>query len=93
DVFVLETYRGRGLGKWLVRCVMACPALQDVRRWSLCTTDAHSLYQQVGFRALSSPEKHMEFLRYASYAERARTGAYTDDEAAMAEDENLGGCG
>ena len=60
DVFVLESYRGRGLGKWLMECVMRHPGLQGLRRWSLVTADAHGLYSQLGFTALKAPEKSME---------------------------------
>ncbi len=60
DVFVLESYRGRGLGKWLMECVMRHPGLQGLRRWSLVTADAHGLYSQLGFTALTAPEKYME---------------------------------
>ncbi|MFH0882276.1 MAG: GNAT family N-acetyltransferase [bacterium] len=49
DVFVLEEYRGNGLGKWLVQCVMEYPAFEPVRRWVLATHDAHSLYEKFGF--------------------------------------------
>jgi GNAT superfamily N-acetyltransferase len=60
DVFVLEPYRGYGLGKWLMECIMQHPSLQGLRRWSLVTRDAHRLYQQFGFTPLKSPERHME---------------------------------
>lgn len=60
DVYVLEGYRGRGLGKWLVATVMSHPDLQGLRRWSLATRDAHGLYRQVGFQALKTPENWME---------------------------------
>src|SRR5580765_3107780 len=30
DVYVLESQRGRGLGKWLIECVMAHPQLQGL---------------------------------------------------------------
>jgi GNAT superfamily N-acetyltransferase len=63
DVYVLEDYRGKGLGKWLMECVMAHPALQGLRRFSLATRDAHGLYRQFGFRELSKPESMMEILR------------------------------
>ena len=33
DVFVLETHRGLGLGKWLMQCITLHPALQNLRRW------------------------------------------------------------
>src|SRR5688500_626423 len=33
DVFVLEAYRGRGLGTWLVEVVTGLPELAPIRRW------------------------------------------------------------
>jgi GNAT superfamily N-acetyltransferase len=49
DVFVLATHRGRGLGVWLVDCVVGCPELQELRNWLLATADAHELYRRFGF--------------------------------------------
>ena len=60
DVFVLPDHRGRGLGKWLVSCVLAHPELLGLRRWLLITLDAHGLYGQNGFVALKKPESFME---------------------------------
>ncbi len=59
DVFVLEEYRGLGLGKWLMENVMGHPALQEVK-WSLVTKDAHRLYEPFGFKLTDRPEKIME---------------------------------
>lgn len=56
DVFVIEEYRGRGLGKWLVECIMAHPDLQGLRRFLLATSDAHGLYAQFGFEKFASLE-------------------------------------
>jgi GNAT superfamily N-acetyltransferase len=60
DVFILPDARGRGLSKWLLSVVLAHPSLQGLRRWSLATTDAHSLYTRFGFTPLHNPERHME---------------------------------
>jgi GNAT superfamily N-acetyltransferase len=60
DVFIVEEYRGQGLGKWLVCCMLAHPEIYGIRYWTLKTADAHSLYQQAGFTALPEPEQHME---------------------------------
>src|SRR5690606_10834967 len=48
DVFVLPEYRGKGLSKWLMECVVSHPELKGLRRWILATSDAHGLYQQFG---------------------------------------------
>jgi ribosomal protein S18 acetylase RimI-like enzyme len=63
DVYILEEYRCKALGKWLMECVMGHPALQGLRRFSLATRDAHDLYRPFGFRELSNPEFAMEILR------------------------------
>ena len=60
DVFILESHRGRGLGKWLMECIVQHPALQGLRRWILLTRDAHGLYAQFGFTPLKAPDRYME---------------------------------
>jgi len=60
DVFVLDSHRGRGLGKWLMESITQHPALQGLRRWILTTRDAHGLYAQVGFTPVKFPERYME---------------------------------
>jgi GNAT superfamily N-acetyltransferase len=62
DVYVLESRRGKGLGRWLIECVVAHPDLQGLRRMSLVTADAHGLYAQFGFVAPAKPERYMEKL-------------------------------
>lgn len=60
DVFILETYRERGLSKWLMQTMISHPQLQGLRRWALATRDAQGLYEKVGFKALAKPERWME---------------------------------
>jgi GNAT superfamily N-acetyltransferase len=60
DVFVVPEYRGHGLSKWLMACVMAHSDLQHLRRWILVTGNAHSLYRKYGFKELAQPETYME---------------------------------
>jgi GNAT superfamily N-acetyltransferase len=52
NVFVLEEYRGLGLGKFLMNCIMNHTELQGLKRWMLGTEDAHGLYEQYGFTGL-----------------------------------------
>lgn len=59
DVFVLEPYRGRGLGRWLITCVMGHPELQGLRRWMLATADAQDLYRPFGFEVPDDPGRLM----------------------------------
>ena len=42
DVYVEAAHRGRGLGKFLVSCVLGDPELQGLRRWALATADAQA---------------------------------------------------
>jgi N-acetylglutamate synthase-like GNAT family acetyltransferase len=63
DVFILEQHRGKGLSKWLMRCIVGHQDLQGLRRLLLLTSDAHGLYSQFGFEPLGSPSRFMEVLR------------------------------
>lgn len=67
DVFVLEAYRGKGLGRWLMEAIVSHPDLQGLRRFVLVTRDAHGLYEQFGFRPLARPEGYMEWHRADIY--------------------------
>jgi GNAT superfamily N-acetyltransferase len=63
DVYVVEEHQGRGLGKLLVRTVMAHPAVTGARRVMLGTRDAHGLYRQFGFVAPPDDRVLMQILR------------------------------
>ena len=67
DVFIIETFRGQGLGKWLVDCVLQHPELQGIRRWMLATLDAHWLYEKNDFVPLKHPEWFMEIAKPDMY--------------------------
>jgi len=62
DVFILDEYRGRGLGKWLLEVIVSHQQLQGFRRWVLATKDAHELYRRFGFAELKEPVRWMERL-------------------------------
>jgi len=70
DVLVLESYRGRGLSKWMMECIMQHPSLQGLRRWILLTRDAHALYSQFGFTPVKVPERYMELHQAGIYENR-----------------------
>jgi GNAT superfamily N-acetyltransferase len=59
DVYVLEEFRGEGLGKFLVETVVNYPDFQTLRRWLLATRDAHELYRRHGFTGLEDPRLYM----------------------------------
>ena len=60
DVFILSEHRGRGFGKELVRAVLSHPDLQGLRKFTLHTADAHSLYEQFGFHRVEGQDLLME---------------------------------
>ena len=60
DVFIRDSHQGRGLGIWLMRCVLAHSELKDLRRWLLASTSARGLYARLGFTPLAAPERFMQ---------------------------------
>jgi len=60
DVFVLDDWQGRGLGKWLIETVVSYLDEHGVSWTMLATRDAHELYGEYGgFQKLYLPEKWM----------------------------------
>jgi N-acetylglutamate synthase-like GNAT family acetyltransferase len=62
EIFVTEPYQGRGLGKWLIECVISCPSLEGIRTLSLGTADAHDFYKKVGFHVVGECPNRMQIL-------------------------------
>lgn len=60
DVVILAPFRGQGLSKWLMECIVGHPELQGFRRWMLATRDAHGLYARYGFTELHDATRFME---------------------------------
>lgn len=69
DVFVVESHRGRGISKRLIRAILEHPELQGLRRWMLATLDAQGLYEQFGFARVKHPERFMEIHRANAYGQ------------------------
>ena len=49
DVVISEAYRGKGLGRWLVSCMLEHHCVKKTRFQILQTKDAHGLYERFGF--------------------------------------------
>ena len=58
DVFILEEHRGKGLGKFLVDCIVHAPELEKLSG-ILATRDAHRLYAKYGFAVPDKPQNVM----------------------------------
>jgi GNAT superfamily N-acetyltransferase len=76
DVFVLDSQRGRGVGKRLMAAVTSHPELQNLRLWTLFTRDAHGLYRHVGFQAARHPDRLMERRQAQPYPVGQTNGAH-----------------
>ena len=59
DVIVDEAYRGKGIGRAMVKFAVEHPDYKTVTRWMLATRDAHGVYAGVGFEPLTKPESWM----------------------------------
>lgn len=60
DVFIIPSFRKKGLSKWLIQTILAYADFKDLRRWLLATADAHELYSKFGFAALNNPDRFMQ---------------------------------
>jgi ribosomal protein S18 acetylase RimI-like enzyme len=59
DVYVDRSFRGIGLGSWLVRMLRDDLAARGLRRFVLTTDDAQGVYAPLGFAAVNG-ERWME---------------------------------
>ncbi|MFB3890466.1 MAG: GNAT family N-acetyltransferase [Phycisphaerae bacterium] len=53
DVVIDKEYRGKGLGKFLIRCALEMPEVKGLRIW-LSTMDAKGLYEKFGFESIEA---------------------------------------
>lgn len=74
DVYIEKDYRGRGLSKWMMECILAHPDLKGLRRICLATKDAHSLYLKYGFEVTKTPGNWMEIKDNEIY-KKVRSGS------------------
>ncbi|HRK33891.1 MAG TPA: GNAT family N-acetyltransferase [Candidatus Hydrogenedentes bacterium] len=59
DVFVDPLYRGQGVGKFLLKCIVEHPDCSNLRLFFLGTRDAHGLYEQFQWESPRHPERFM----------------------------------
>ena len=60
DVFVLPEFRQLGVATALIKFLLQHKDLQGLRRFMLCTKDAHNLYQKFGFSQINQPAMMMQ---------------------------------
>jgi GNAT superfamily N-acetyltransferase len=60
DVYVEDAYRGKGLGPWLTREVVAELQGLGINRFLLATKDKHAVYAKAGFVPVARPSVWME---------------------------------
>ncbi|WP_338804734.1 GNAT family N-acetyltransferase [Xenorhabdus griffiniae] len=58
DVFIIDDYQKKGLGRWLVECVLQHPIIPYVKHVMLVTSNAGWLYKKLGF----SPVVEQDFV-------------------------------
>ena len=67
DFFIAESHRGRGLGKWLISTILACPELATLQRKCIVTSEAHGLYREMGFMSVQRPAAYLELINKDAY--------------------------
>jgi N-acetylglutamate synthase-like GNAT family acetyltransferase len=66
DVFIIDEYKGIGLGKWLMEIIMNFPEFKTLRNWFLYTKDAHGLYEKFGWKRMDKNDRAMNIQISAS---------------------------
>ena len=59
DVMIFEPYKGKGLGKKLIRHILDHPEIKEVHTVALKTKDAHELYKPFGFDKVGNSDMWM----------------------------------
>ena len=59
DVVIANGHRGRGVGKWMLTCILEHPQLKGCRI-DLFTKDAQEFYRRFGF----GPHRYTNMVRY-----------------------------
>ncbi|MBP2644977.1 MAG: GCN5-related N-acetyltransferase [Firmicutes bacterium] len=60
DVFILDEFRGKGLGRWLIQTIVEHPALKKLKRLTLFTR-IPEFYRQAEFK-VTDPDGEAKFM-------------------------------
>lgn len=63
DLFVIDEYKNKGVGRFLMDYIMNLPEIKEVNGFGLRTRDAHGFYIKYGFHQISEPETWMQKIR------------------------------
>lgn len=63
NFYIMEAYRGRGLGRWVMSKLLYASRFRHVRMWQLVTDDAQNLYHQFGFELFAGDKAFMVLKR------------------------------
>jgi GNAT superfamily N-acetyltransferase len=58
DVYVLPEHQGKGLGRWMMECLLSHPALAGLELYT-ASRKARGFYEALGFEALEDPGTYM----------------------------------
>jgi GNAT superfamily N-acetyltransferase len=64
DVFILEGHRNKGIAKFLMKTILDCPEIKEVRGILLRTKDAHELYKKFGWEQVGEESIKRYMVRY-----------------------------
>ncbi|MEX0446442.1 GNAT family N-acetyltransferase [Xenorhabdus sp. SGI246] len=56
DVFIIDEYQKKGLGRWLIACILQHPAITQVNHVALVTSNAGWLYKKFGFAPVTEQD-------------------------------------
>ena len=63
DIFLIDEYQRKGIGKQLMTFLHELPELDGIRRWHLSTKDSHAFYEKHGWTRTDGSGHWMEIVR------------------------------
>lgn len=67
DVYIVDEYQGKGLGRWLIQCCQSHPVADSLRRMLLFTSTAPWLYEKFGYQPVNRPNYAWAITRHDIY--------------------------